>query len=127
MLQVWKGLPKFAEQSRIDTWAYRIALNTALAWDRSAKTRRRRLQIETADVTQLQANQGSIEAEKQILDAFLRSLSKIDRAVMLFHLDGITNSEATEIIGLSEGAVRVRLHRLKKRFQETYCEKKVKP
>ena len=32
-----------------------------------------------------------------------------------------THEALTEIIGLSEGALRVRLHRLKKRFQETFC------
>ena len=122
MLQEWKSLPKFAKQSHIDTWAYRVALNTALAWDRSSKNRRRRLPQETADVSQLQSQQNSPQIETKILDEFLQSLSKVDRAVLLVHLDGLANSEAVEITGLSEGTYRVRLHRLKKKFQETYCD-----
>ncbi len=122
LLQEWKSLPRFAEQSHIDTWAYRVALNTALAWDRSNKNRHRRLPQETADVSQLTAQQNTPQQETKILDEFLQSLSKVDRAVLLVHLDGLANDEAAEITGLTEGTYRVRLHRLKKKFQETYCD-----
>jgi len=33
-MQVWKSLDQFAGLSHIDTWAYRIAIKTALAWQR---------------------------------------------------------------------------------------------
>ncbi len=122
LLQEWKSLPRFAEQAHIDTWAYRVALNTALAWDRSAKNRHRRLPQETTDITQLTSKQNSTHQESKILDEFLQSLSKVDRAVLLVHLDGLANDEAAEITGLTEGTYRVRLHRLKKKFQETYCD-----
>ena len=121
MLQVWRGLPKFEGRSHRDTWAYRVALNTALAWDRSSRNRRRKLTIESHDVSQIDSKASSEHWDTKILDEFLQSLSKVDRAVMLTFLDGVSNSEATEITGLADGALRVRLHRLKKRFQETYC------
>jgi len=35
-LQVWKNLDQFTGRSSLDTWAYRVALNTALAWRRKA-------------------------------------------------------------------------------------------
>jgi len=122
MLQVWRALPNFAGRSQIDTWAYRVALNTALAWDRSAKTRTKWLGRKAGDVSQLAAGASSHYGEAKLLDEFLGSLSKVDRALMLVYLDGIPNPEAAEILGLSEGALRVRLHRLRKKFQERYCE-----
>lgn len=121
MLQVWRGLPSFEGRSHRGTWAYRVALNTALAWDRSARNRSQKLKIETHDVSQVDSSQSSEHLDTKILDEFLQSLSKVDRAVMLTFLDGVPNSDAAEIIGLSEGALRVRLHRLRKRFQETFC------
>jgi RNA polymerase sigma-70 factor (ECF subfamily) len=121
LLQVWRGLPKFEGRSHPGTWAYRVALNTALAWDRSARNRRQKLKIESHDVSQVDSLQSSEHLDTKILDEFLQSLSKVDRAVMLTFLDGVSNSDAAEIIGLSEGALRVRLHRLKRRFQETFC------
>ena len=122
MLQVWKSLPKFAQQSRLDTWAYRVALNTALAWNRNAKTRNKHLKAEVVDLSQITSWQNSPQSETKLLDRFLQSLSKIDRAVMLVHLDGLTSDEATEVTGLSAGALRVRLHRLKQKFQANYCD-----
>ena len=38
-LQVWQSLDRFAGRSSLDTWAYRVALNTALAWRRKARAR----------------------------------------------------------------------------------------
>ena len=42
LLQVWLSLPSFRDDSKPTTWLYRVALNTALAWKRSEKKRRRR-------------------------------------------------------------------------------------
>lgn len=123
MLQVWRALPKFEGRSHRDTWAYRVALNTALAWKRSSKNLRRHMQFEFREVSRLDSTASSEFLENKILGNFLESLSKVDRAVMLTFLDGVSNAEAAEITGLSEGAFRVRLHRLRQRFEETYCEK----
>jgi RNA polymerase sigma-70 factor, ECF subfamily len=122
MMQVWRALPSFGGRSQIDTWAYRVTLNTALAWDRSAKTRTKRLGRKGGDVTQLSAGASSHYGEVKLLDEFIASLSKVDRALMLVYLDGIPNPEAAEILGITEGALRVRLHRLRKKFEERYCQ-----
>lgn len=120
-LQVWKSLPDFRGSSTIETWAYRVALNTALAWKRKATTRAGSLKRTAHDVAELpgSANDGSDVAA--VLDHFLSALSKADRAVMLLHLDGLTNSQAAEVLGVSENAHRTRLHRVRQRFEATYC------
>ena len=125
LLQVWKALPQFAHKSAIDTWAYRIAINTGLAWNRSARTRRQKLPTESTELSQLESQSSPPQAASKLLDEFLQSLSKVDRAVMLVHLDGLGDSEGGAITGLSAGAFRVRLHRLKKRFLATYCETEI--
>lgn len=122
LLQVWKALPDFAKKSQIDTWAYRIAINTGLAWSRSAKNRQQKIPTESAELSQLASQRASSLIAPKILDEFLQSLSKVDRAVMLVHLDGLETAQASVVTGLSAGALRVRMHRLKKRFQELYCD-----
>ena len=57
---------------------------------------------------------------KWVLDQFLRSLSDGDRAVLLPYLDGLSGAEAAEVVGISEGAYRTRLHRIRRRFEETH-------
>lgn len=119
-LQVWRSLEKFEQRSSLDTWAYRVALNTALAWRRKADTRARKLAPAADDVAELTGDRGSEGDVTRALDQFLATLSDADRAVMLLHLDGLSNTEAAEVIGVSEGAFRTRLHRIRRRFEEKH-------
>jgi RNA polymerase sigma-70 factor (ECF subfamily) len=121
-MQVWKSLGQFAGRAQIDTWAYRVAINTALAWARSLRSRKERLQRKQVDLSELGGSSSGENVEKRILDEFLASLSDVDRAAMLLYLDNVTAAEAAEILGLTEGALRVRMHRIRKRFEATYCE-----
>lgn len=121
-LEVWKNLDRFAGRSHIDTWAYRVAINTALAWKRSAQSKKRQLSKGQVEVSELSGHLADENAQRRILDEFLASLSKVDRAVLLLHLDNVSSGEAAEILGLTEGALRVRMHRLRKNFEATYCE-----
>jgi RNA polymerase sigma-70 factor (ECF subfamily) len=124
-MQVWKSLDRFAGLAHIDTWAYRIAINTALAWERSARNRTKRFNQDSVDVSKLgnsSVSAADSSAEKRILDEFLISLSDVDRAAMLLYLDNVAPTEAAEILGLTEGALRVRMHRIRKRFETTYCQ-----
>ena len=125
LMQLWRSMPRFQGRSAIDTWAYRVALNTALAWNRKARTRATRLQTRSMDVGHIAGHAESDSREMRVLDEFLAALSKTDRAVMLLYLDDVPNPQAAEITGLSEGALRVRLHRLRKRFEEAYCGREV--
>lgn len=126
-LQVWQNLDRFTGRSSLDTWAYRVALNTALAWRRKAATRTKKLTQSTANIAELPGGRGSESDVQRVLDPFLTSLSDGDRAVLLLHLDGLSHADAAEILGISEGAYRTRLHRVRRRFEETHCQKESVP
>ena len=53
LLQIWRGLDGFNGRSTLDTWCYRVALNTAISWRRVATTRKKRLPAESTDLGQL--------------------------------------------------------------------------
>ncbi len=126
-LQVWQNLDRFTGLSSLDTWAYRVALNTALAWRRKAETRTRKLTQSTANLAELPGDRGSEGDVQRVLDRFLAALSDGDRAVLLLHLDGLSSADAAEVLGISEGAYRTRLHRVRRRFEETHCQKESVP
>src|SRR6185369_346934 len=94
-MQVWKSLDRFAGLSHIDTWAYRIAINTALAWERSTRNRKKRFNKDQVYASQLGSSMSVADgkAEKRILDEFLASLSDVDRAAMLLYLDNMPPTE----------------------------------
>ena len=123
-LQVWRSLESFEEASSLATWAYRVALNTALAWRRKAVTRGMKLKQASDDVGLIagatgEAGEPNVAA---VLDRFLASLNEADRAVMLLHLDDVAPAEAAEVLGVAPGAYRTRLHRVRKRFEEQFCQ-----
>ena len=36
-LQLWLSIPRFEGKAKVSTWIYRVALNTALVWNRGEK------------------------------------------------------------------------------------------
>ena len=125
LLQLWRSLPRFERRSSPDTWLYRVALNTALTWKRRQQRRPladQPLDEEAAPPAVLVSNGEGPRRQVEVLDEFIASLGDVDRAVFLLYLDDQSYRGISEITGLSEGAVGVRLHRLKKLFTSRYIE-----
>jgi len=117
LLQIWRSIGGFQGRSSIDTWCYRVALNTAISWRRTLGRRKLRLSSEAVDVDQLA---GAVDGHDpaELLRRFLQTLSDADRAFVLMYLDDLSGAEMAEITGLRESAVRVRIHRIKNRLAE---------
>jgi len=121
LLQMWKGLDHFAGRCAPSTWVYRVALNTAITFRRKNGHHAPQLnysKIETAPALTATPAHGN---EIMILEEFLRSLGKIDRAVFLLYLEDLSYAEISGITGLTESHVGVRICRLKKAFTARYC------
>jgi RNA polymerase sigma-70 factor (ECF subfamily) len=112
MYQAWKGFAKFEGRSSFSTWLYRICLNTILTIQRKKQVVTYRDDLEELNNYVEESVTGSVEAK--MLYKAIRSLPETDRALISLHLDGYEHAEIAEIIGLSEGNVRVKLHRIKK-------------
>lgn len=119
VLQLWRGLPSFRGEAAPGTWLYRVALNTALSWRRSAQRRARRHEQNPPRpaVTQAQTRE-----ESAILEEFLNSLATPDRSVLLLHMEGLSHQEIADVTGATSGAVAVRLHRIKQTYTKRYVE-----
>jgi RNA polymerase sigma-70 factor (ECF subfamily) len=118
-LQLWQSLDRFEGRARLETWVYRVALNTAVDFVR--RDRRREAREVSASVPEIAAPSPSPDP-LTILQEFAAGLGDIDRAVLVMYMDGIAQREIGEVVGLSEGAVGVRIHRLKAAFREAYVE-----
>jgi RNA polymerase sigma-70 factor (ECF subfamily) len=118
LLQVWRSLSIFHERSSISTWAYRVALNTAMSWRRSEQTRRRRLPIRPGYDPGLVASPSAEARGSESLDRVLAGLNPTDKAILLLYLDEVGYDEMAEILGSTAAALRVRVHRIKTRAAE---------
>lgn len=117
LLQIWRSLSTFKGDSSIDTWSYRVALNTAFTWRRTQSRRKKRIPSEASDLNEIPTTTDGHDSAK-LLEQFLQTLSKSDRALVLLYLDDLSGKEMAEVTGLSEGAIRVRVHRIKQKLAD---------
>ena len=115
-LQLWRSIPNFKGKSKETTWIYRVALNAALQFRRSEKKRRGRLSLLDMRHTLLQVHARIHNGELEWLHTEIRKLGKIDRSLILLHLEGMSYQEMADILGISETNVGVKLNRIKARL-----------
>ena len=115
-LEVWKSLEVYESRCALRTWVYRVAHNTAAKHViRRCRTKPEVL-VSLEEVSQLKhkqdADAGGKEALRQLME-FIHLLKPPDRQLMLLYLEGVDTESIAEIIGLSPGNVRTKIHRLK--------------
>jgi len=116
VLQLWKAYPGFKGDSKISTWMYRIALNTAMTTFRKAKielTFKDNIPDKLAGSNEQQLS----DKEEQLFAAF-RTLNKADRSILALYLEAYSYSEIAEVIGISEAYVAVKMSRIKSKLKE---------
>ncbi len=114
--QLWKSFPGFKSESKISSWIYRIALNTAIAVYRKPKLPVD-LYRELPDQIQTAQEKPVSENEERLFNAF-RKLNDAEKAVVSLFLEDFSYREISEITGLSENNVGVRLTRIKNKLKE---------
>lgn len=116
--QLWKAYPGFLGTAKFSTWLYRVALNTALTYDRH---RRRHPPAEplSAEALAVAAPPESTAAEHRLrlLYEAIERLGPVDKAVVLLYLEEQSYAQIAEVTGLSTGAVSVRLVRIRKQLE----------
>lgn len=114
-VRVFRSLRGFRGESRFETWLHRVVANAALNYMR----RRNRFgePIEVPEVEARPPDAPPIEHD-EVKEA-LEALPTGQRAVVVLKdIYGFSCAEIGEQMGLSEGAVKVRLHRARRRLRE---------
>lgn len=118
-MKVWQNLDKFRNQALISTWIYRIAVNTCLSYLRVQK---RQAKDELTDnIIENQPEEVS-EKNSQVSQLYkcIAQLEENERIIITMVLDELPYSEIAEISGISEGNLRVKIHRIKLKLTELY-------
>lgn len=122
-LQLWMSLPAFRGEAKESTWIYRVAFNTALGWKRDEKRRRAKhekfftLNV-SPEVSREHAAPPRNDEMVAQLYAAIRQLPKLDASLALMHLDGLSYREMSEVLGITESNVGVKLNRIRKQLAE---------
>lgn len=113
-IQVWRSIPGFKGQCAVSTWLYRIALNTAMKWTRREQKHQQRNGAHEHVEYLLQQNIQQEDSRLAWLYEEITHLNEIDRSLTLLLLDGFSYKEMSEILGISESNIGVKIHRIKK-------------
>jgi RNA polymerase sigma-70 factor (ECF subfamily) len=118
-LKVWQNLEKFRNKSLISTWIYRIAVNTCLTYLRSEKKQGK--DELTDNIIENKVEEDSEKNEQiALLYQSIAKLEENDRLIITMVLDELPYAEIAEISGISEGNLRVKIHRIKQKLTELY-------
>jgi len=115
---LWIAYPNFRNKSKISTWIYRVALNTAITWFRDYNKQARR--IEYTDLVPHFTNEHdhTIDELYNQLYSAIDTLGKIDKAIILLLLDECSYEEIAEIVGLTKTNVATKLSRIKVKLRD---------
>lgn len=115
LVNIWRGLEKFHGKSAIDTWIYRVCLNTCISFSRKARRGASKVKLDlAADIASPSEPDGRQVA---MLHKRISSLGFLDRAIVLLWLENMSYEEIGSIVGISAQNVGVRLYRIKQQLK----------
>ena len=116
LINMWKGIDSFREESKISTWIYRVALNTCLLQERKKKKEVKKVPL-TMDVNFFQ-DEDANAAQVRMLHQRIGKLGLVDRALVMMWLEGMSYDEIGTVMGISAQNVGVKLYRIKEQLKK---------
>jgi RNA polymerase sigma-70 factor, ECF subfamily len=124
MLRAWRGISRFRGQSSYFTWLYRIAVNEA---DRALRKKARRpadvpigareLQLPASAAFDPSRQAENNELRRALGQALAQLPPALRTAIVLRDVEGLSTQEAAEIAGISQAALKSRLHQARLRVR----------
>lgn len=121
-LKAYQALPGFKQESKFSTWLYRIAVNTAISVTRKKKLTMVAMDESlisnyTEDEVKENLNLLSLAEQCQSISDAMKQLHPQDALLInMFYYDELSIEDISEITGLSNANVKVRLHRIRKKL-----------
>ncbi len=119
-VQAWRSFGSYDAARSFSTWMYRIALNVAISFARSAGHRDRHafpLDDFAHDVVDDSATISEPDERVRALHRFIDQLDVLNRALMLLYLEDRSYREIAEVLGITETNVATKINRLKQRIR----------
>lgn len=121
--QLWQARNKFRNESKISTWIYRIALNTAITRLRKEKKQGLKVPIDQTVLAMTDNSDPIMEERVRLLYKSIERLGELDKGIMLLFLEDKSYDDIAEIIGISSSNVGTRLSRIKSKLKNKMIAK----
>jgi RNA polymerase sigma-70 factor (ECF subfamily) len=118
MINIWNSLERFRGDSKIGTWIYKVAVNTALLYNKKNKFYGKlHFTIPETSETEMETDDFKIREEKlRMLANCISRLEKDDRIVISLILEELSYEQVSEITGITVSNVGVKVNRIKKKL-----------
>jgi len=136
-IKIYRHLNKFKEDSRFDTWVYRIVVNTCndiLRKNSNSKITDSINKIDdekeaVIDIPDTSSSPEEVIVKKEKTDYILQCLEKLNtdqkEVILLRDIQGFTYEEFSDILQCSIGTVKSRINRSRLRLREIYMEQNI--
>lgn len=115
LLNLWRGIEKFRQESDMGTWVYRVSLNTCISNDR----KRRHIDfVPMANEPSLCDNGDEDTRQIKLLHDRIHLLRPLDRALVLLWLEDLSYEEIGSIVGITAKNVSVKLFRIRQELKK---------
>lgn len=117
-ITVWQQQASFRNQAAISTWIYRIAVNNCLRQiEKSKRLPKEQFPNELVETHEVASQ---TDAKIKFLHRCISELKELDRIIISLELEDVKQAEIASITGLSEGNVRVKIHRIKEQLTQKF-------
>ncbi len=114
LFNLWKGFDSFRGDSKVDTWIWKVSLNTCISADRKKKRAGETVPLDME--ANLYTDNDSDSKQVRQLYSRINKLELVDRAIVLLWLENISYDEIGAIVGISPKNVSVKLVRIRQQL-----------
>lgn len=115
--QLIKSYQQYKGDSKLSTWVYKVSLFTALSFiKRKPKSHRQLEEVADTSFIDYEFNEWNNVMQQ------IKILPEIDKSLIFLFLEDKSYREISEIMGISESNVGVKLNRIKKKLKEYFTE-----
>jgi RNA polymerase sigma-70 factor (ECF subfamily) len=118
LINMWKGIDGFREESKISTWIYRVALNTCLLQERKKKKEVQTVPL-SMDINFFEDNDANSSQVRQLHER-IGKLGLVDRAIVMMWLEDMSYDEIGAVMGITAQNVGVKLFRIKEQLKKIH-------
>ena len=119
LVNIWKSMSSFKGNSSIGTWMFRIALNVCLRFkSKYTKNQNPFIRLDSMTIFNIGSEIVS-ESNNEKLIALRKCIKKLndgDKAIVALYFEELAYREISDILGLSENHIAVKIKRIKSKL-----------
>ncbi|HTE34020.1 MAG TPA: sigma-70 family RNA polymerase sigma factor [Chryseolinea sp.] len=119
LIQIWKALPSFRNESKVSTWMYSVALNTVLARIRKDGRNVMREPRMAIHENHLTVSPFADDLQQQ-LKMIINELGGTEKALIILYLEGYSHKEISGMLNITETNVSTKMNRIKDKLRQMF-------